>query len=185
MSISINSLATHLCSRNWTRAIVVAVVTGLLCCEGAVTSPVLADDSAAIEHFEKRVRPVLIAHCVKCHGAEKSESGLRLDQQSRIAQETSMSHEGTAFYCQSRIMMVCPKATVLSQIQRFGQQWIVGNRSVRFTQAGDRQRTRQTTGIPDLQSIGKQHHLPTTFRFESGVKRTSECECRLFSPSER
>jgi len=25
----------------------------------------------------------------------------------------------------------------------------------------------------------------TTFRFESGVKRTSECECRLFSPSER
>jgi len=93
---------------NWPRATGVAVVTGLLCCEGAVTSPVLADDSAAIEHFKKRVRPLLIARCVKCHGAEKSEPGLRLDQESGIAQETPMSHEGTAFYCQSRIMMVCP-----------------------------------------------------------------------------
>jgi len=71
----------NLCSRNWTRTIVVAVVTGLLCCEGAVTSPVLADDSAAIEHFEKQVRPLLIAHCVKCHGAEKSASGLREELQ--------------------------------------------------------------------------------------------------------
>ena len=69
----------NLCSRNWGRTIVVAVVTGLLCCEGAVTSPVLADDSAAIEHFEKQVRPVLIAHCVKCHGVEKQMGGLRLD----------------------------------------------------------------------------------------------------------
>ena len=64
---------------------VVAVMTCLLCCEGAVTSPVLADDSAATEHFEKSVRPLLIAHCVKCHGAEKSESGLRLDQEAGIA----------------------------------------------------------------------------------------------------
>ena len=73
-------MATHFSSRNWTRAIVVAVMTRLLCCAGAVTSPVLADDIAAIEHFETRVRPLLIAHCVKCHGVEQAESGLRLDQ---------------------------------------------------------------------------------------------------------
>ena len=87
-------------------------MTGLLCCEGAFTSPSLADDGAVIEHFEKQVRPLLIAHYAKCQGAEKSESGLRLDQESGIAQETPMSHEGTAFYCQSRIMMVCPQATL-------------------------------------------------------------------------
>jgi len=75
------SMATQRYSRDWTRVIVVAVVTGLLYFEGAVTSAVLADDIAAIEHFETRVRPLLIAHCVKCHGAEKSESGLRLDQE--------------------------------------------------------------------------------------------------------
>jgi len=79
------SMATQRYSRDWTRVIVVAVVTGLLYFEGAVTSAVLADDIAAIEHFETRVRPLLIAHCVKCHGAEKSESGLRLDQEAGIA----------------------------------------------------------------------------------------------------
>jgi mono/diheme cytochrome c family protein len=29
--------------------------------------------------FENRIRPVLTAHCLKCHGADKQESGLRLD----------------------------------------------------------------------------------------------------------
>jgi hypothetical protein len=32
--------------------------------------------------FENRVRPVLKAHCIKCHGAAKQESGLRLDSKS-------------------------------------------------------------------------------------------------------
>src|SRR5262245_22300032 len=31
-----------------------------------------------IEFFEKRVRPVLIAHCVECHGEQKSKGGLNL-----------------------------------------------------------------------------------------------------------
>ena len=30
-------------------------------------------------YFEQHVRPVLAEHCVKCHGATKQESGLRLD----------------------------------------------------------------------------------------------------------
>ena len=37
-------------------------------------------DPKAIADFENHVRPVLIAHCVKCHGPKKAESGLRLDQ---------------------------------------------------------------------------------------------------------
>src|SRR5260221_14041169 len=29
--------------------------------------------------FENRIRPLLVEHCQKCHGAKKQESGLRLD----------------------------------------------------------------------------------------------------------
>ena len=31
------------------------------------------------DFFEVRIRPLLIKHCLKCHGANKQESGLRLD----------------------------------------------------------------------------------------------------------
>jgi cytochrome c553 len=34
--------------------------------------------SAEIEFFEKKVRPVLVAHCFKCHGDGKSKGGLSL-----------------------------------------------------------------------------------------------------------
>ena len=37
-----------------------------------------------IEFFERRVRPVLLERCVKCHGAEKQESGLRLDSREAV-----------------------------------------------------------------------------------------------------
>ena len=30
-------------------------------------------------HFESRVRPLLVARCVRCHGAGKVKGGLRLD----------------------------------------------------------------------------------------------------------
>lgn len=35
-------------------------------------------DNAA-DHFEKKVRPLLHAHCIKCHGPDKQRGGLRLD----------------------------------------------------------------------------------------------------------
>jgi cytochrome c553 len=34
---------------------------------------------ADLEFFEKRVRPVLVEHCVSCHGDKKQKGGLRLD----------------------------------------------------------------------------------------------------------
>ncbi len=40
--------------------------------------------AAAIEHFETKVRPVLIEHCQSCHGMKKSEAGLRLDSREAI-----------------------------------------------------------------------------------------------------
>ncbi len=35
--------------------------------------------SAELEHFEKKIRPVLVDHCISCHGPAKQEGGLRLD----------------------------------------------------------------------------------------------------------
>jgi mono/diheme cytochrome c family protein len=36
-------------------------------------------DAAQEEFFEARVRPVLVSHCLMCHGSEKHKGGLRLD----------------------------------------------------------------------------------------------------------
>jgi mono/diheme cytochrome c family protein len=41
------------------------------------TASLLADD--ALQHFEAKVRPVLVEHCQKCHGVKKQSGGLRLD----------------------------------------------------------------------------------------------------------
>ena len=35
--------------------------------------------AAQIEHFEARVRPVLVQHCYECHGPTEAKAGLRLD----------------------------------------------------------------------------------------------------------
>jgi cytochrome c553 len=53
----------------------------------AVSVPVRAADAVeGIEFFEKRVRPVLAAHCYKCHSAEakKVKGGLRLDSRAAL-----------------------------------------------------------------------------------------------------
>ena len=41
-------------------------------------------DRSASEFFESRVRPLLITHCQKCHGATKQEGGLRLDAREAV-----------------------------------------------------------------------------------------------------
>lgn len=60
-----------------------ATAVGLTCgwvlwCGGAVIS---AAEPApeALEFFEKRVRPILVEHCHKCHAGQESKGGLRLD----------------------------------------------------------------------------------------------------------
>jgi len=66
-----------------------------LCAFGLLVQPVVADDEnqpAAVEHspesirfFEKQVRPVLQAHCIKCHGSKgKPKGGLRLSSRAAI-----------------------------------------------------------------------------------------------------
>jgi mono/diheme cytochrome c family protein len=78
-------------------AITLAVILGVLAGLGLRASarepvvaaapqlPPSATDPAAVEFFETRVRPVLVAHCHKCHSAaaDPLKAGLRLD--SRVA----------------------------------------------------------------------------------------------------
>jgi len=45
-----------------------------------------SDPEANSKFFEERIRPVLIQHCIACHGPDKSESTLRLDQPDRFRQ---------------------------------------------------------------------------------------------------
>jgi hypothetical protein len=42
------------------------------------------DDRAALEVFERDVRPVLVESCQKCHGPEKQESDLRVDSREAL-----------------------------------------------------------------------------------------------------
>ena len=44
-----------------------------------VTAPIHAQDPSSPEHFESRIRPILVEHCIGCHGESHQEAGLRLD----------------------------------------------------------------------------------------------------------
>ena len=41
------------------------------------------------DHFERRVRPLLLKHCVECHGPAKQEAGIRLDQRDAVVTGTA------------------------------------------------------------------------------------------------
>src|SRR5437879_1714156 len=45
----------------------------------ALPSHLSAADSAAHDHFEKRIRPLLVERCHKCHAGEKVKGNLHLD----------------------------------------------------------------------------------------------------------
>jgi hypothetical protein len=50
----------------------------------AAAAPASGDPTAGLDFFEKRVRPVLVEHCLPCHGLAKQRSGLRLDRMEDI-----------------------------------------------------------------------------------------------------
>ncbi len=71
------------------RCIFVAVIFGIMlrvavgenpaAVTDAIPQPAAANSEGA-DYFESKVRPLFAARCQKCHGAEKQESGLRLDR---------------------------------------------------------------------------------------------------------
>jgi hypothetical protein len=44
-----------------------------------VTASIHAQDPSSPEFFESRIRPLLVEHCMECHGPTQQEAGLRLD----------------------------------------------------------------------------------------------------------
>ena len=48
--------------------------------------PLLAADPEGVEHFEKRIRPLLAEHCSECHGPQRQRSGLTLTTATGIRQ---------------------------------------------------------------------------------------------------
>lgn len=59
------------------------IVTLLLLCYAADHAPAQDAQRISLTHFETTIRPLLVEHCLKCHGRTKSEAGLRLDDISR------------------------------------------------------------------------------------------------------
>lgn len=53
-----------------------------------LVSPSLSNADVRDEFFEKRVRPLLVQHCVECHGPNQQEGGLRLDSRTQVVQGT-------------------------------------------------------------------------------------------------
>lgn len=51
----------------------------IVCASCAVFQGRSYADDAGVELYEKKVRPALVEHCVKCHGPEKQEGGLQVD----------------------------------------------------------------------------------------------------------
>jgi mono/diheme cytochrome c family protein len=52
----------------------------------AIAIPARADDPRAAEHFEKKVRPLIVTQCLECHGADpkKIKGGLRLTSRAEM-----------------------------------------------------------------------------------------------------
>ncbi len=61
-------------------AMCLLVAPALLAADG----PAPPASPESIEHFEKHVRPLLVEHCQKCHGAKKQEGELRLDSRAAL-----------------------------------------------------------------------------------------------------
>jgi hypothetical protein len=51
----------------------------------AATASATAAEPIDNEYFEKKVRPILVANCVNCHGEKKQKGGLRLDSKTTFA----------------------------------------------------------------------------------------------------
>ena len=58
------------------------LVAGIVAALQTGSPNAISSDRDGITLFENRVRPVLTSRCIKCHGAAKQESGLRLDSKS-------------------------------------------------------------------------------------------------------
>ena len=60
------------------------VALAVVCLGVARVSPAAQAATAELEHFEKKVRPLLVKYCFKCHGPKEEEADLRLDSRAAV-----------------------------------------------------------------------------------------------------
>ena len=51
---------------------------------GTLALATVASAQPAVDHFEKKVRPLLVEKCISCHGPDKEKGGLRLDSRAAM-----------------------------------------------------------------------------------------------------
>jgi cytochrome c553 len=54
------------------------------CIDATTVAAAESPSSVSADFFEARIRPLLLARCIECHGAKKQESGLRLDSRENL-----------------------------------------------------------------------------------------------------
>src|SRR5690349_2060366 len=60
------------------------IIAALLGAAPALAAQAPADKAQLAEFFEKKIRPVLVDNCHKCHGAKKQSGELRFDQRAAM-----------------------------------------------------------------------------------------------------
>ena len=66
-----------------------------------------------VDFFENEIRPLLVKHCFKCHGADESKGGLRLDSPTLVLKG---GHSGEA-----ALVPGDPESSLLVEAVRHGR----------------------------------------------------------------
>ena len=78
--IRIGRVFEHVCHLHTALRVVAGVSRFVsVCCLSCCCVVTFGQEGAPTDHFESAIRPLLIAHCIECHGPDRQESGLRLD----------------------------------------------------------------------------------------------------------
>ncbi|MGD9723891.1 MAG: PSD1 and planctomycete cytochrome C domain-containing protein [Pirellulales bacterium] len=72
-------------------SIAVAALVGVVCLLGSAAAA--AAESSADVDFDRDIKPLFARHCYECHGADKQESGLRLDQRGAALRGGDLGHD--------------------------------------------------------------------------------------------
>lgn len=67
------------CVKTRPRKVIAWLFVLLICCTVRLTLAQTQQELLGVEHFEKRIRPLLVERCSECHGSTKQSGGLRLD----------------------------------------------------------------------------------------------------------
>src|SRR5579859_3899316 len=82
--MNLRSSITSMNRGRLSRMVAALVVSSVLSGSDLTLTRLRAEEPAAIEFFEKEIRPLLVERCQPCHNAKKSSGGLKLTDQASI-----------------------------------------------------------------------------------------------------